>query len=340
MGFISKVLRRPGNGRPWCCGRAGAAGATGDASTHDPVAASGGWTGVWRDDFSGPAGSRVSSARWRYDTGTQYPGGPPGWGNDELETYTASTQNVYLDGRGDLAIRPIRSGRGRWTSGRIETQRTDFQPSAGTSLAFSARIRLPAGGPGYWPAFWMLGGRFAPTSTTGRRPANSTRWRTSTTSRRCAARCTAARSGTADHATNHRPDGHVRPRSAAGAAGFHTYTVVWNTNPKRIRWYVDDKPYLTITAGMIGSSTWRSTFGHGFFILLNVAIGGRWPGDPGTEPTPVTDAHRHRHRREELQRKRRSPTELRPRNLAGTRQGTDPNLRIKRREKQTRSAHS
>ena len=69
---------------------------------------------------------------------------------------------------------------------------------------------------------------------------------------------------------------------AAAAAGFHTYTVVWNTNPKQIRWYVDGKPYLTITMGMIGSSTWRSTFDHGFFILLNVAIGGRWPGNPDT----------------------------------------------------------
>jgi hypothetical protein len=64
------------------------------------------------------------------------------------------------------------------------------------------------------------------------------------------------------------------------ATRFHTYTVVWNTNPEQIRWYVDDKPYLTITAGMIGSSTWRSTFDHGFFILLNVAIGGSWPGNP------------------------------------------------------------
>jgi beta-glucanase (GH16 family) len=64
------------------------------------------------------------------------------------------------------------------------------------------------------------------------------------------------------------------------ATQFHTYTVVWNTNPEQVRWYVDDKPYLTITAGMIGSSTWRSTFDHGFFILLNVAIGGSWPGNP------------------------------------------------------------
>jgi len=56
--------------------------------------------------------------------------------------------------------------------------------------------------------------------------------------------------------------------------------VVWNTNPGQIRWYVDDKPYLTITAGMIGRSAWRSTFDHGFFILLNVAIGGSWPGNP------------------------------------------------------------
>src|SRR5260370_12917751 len=89
--------------------------------THDQAAASNGWTQVWSDDFTGPPGSPVSSARWRYDTGTHYPGGTPGWGNNEVETYTTSTSNVYLDGRGDLAIRPLRDSRGNWTSARLET---------------------------------------------------------------------------------------------------------------------------------------------------------------------------------------------------------------------------
>lgn len=284
MGLISKVLQWPGTMFAVvllvsACGGAPRAGAPG----HDQAAANGGWTQVWRDDFTGPAGSPVSSARWRYDTGTHYPGGSPGWGNNELETYTTSTKNVYLDGRGDLAIRPIRNGRGTWTSGRLETQRADFQPSAGTSLAFSARIRLPAGGQGYWPAFWMLGGPFRSDITdwpaAGELDAmeniNDQPMVDGTL------HCGTLQAGGPCHETTGLTATYNLGR-AAGAAGFHTYTVVWNTNPERIRWYVDGKSHLTITAGMIGSSTWRSTFDHGFFILLNVAIGGRWPGNPDT----------------------------------------------------------
>ena len=260
------------------CGFAG-------GSTRDGPDASGGWVSVWRDDFGGPAGSRVSSARWRYDIGTRYPGGPPAWGTHEAETYTASIRNVYLDGHGDLAIKPVKGGSGKWTSGRIETRRSDFHPSVGASLAFSARIRLPAGGPGYWPAFWMLGTPFR---------ANVHDW-------------PAAGELDAMENVNNQPTvrgtlhcrmvglggprrcdgptgltGTYKLAQPAGRAGFHTYTVVWNTNPRRIAWYVDDRLYLSVTPGMIGPSTWRSTFGHGYFILLNVAIGGLFPGKPSS----------------------------------------------------------
>jgi beta-glucanase (GH16 family) len=263
----------------WCFAHAGC-GFVGGSARGGPDA-SGGWVSVWRDDFGGPARSRVSSARWRYDIGARYPGGPSGWGNDELETYTTSTKNVYLDGRGALAIKPIRKGPGRWTSGRLETRRTSFQPSRGASLAFSARIRLPAGGQGYWPAFWMLGAPFR--SNVNDWPAageldameNVNNQPTVLGTLHCGpvqlgGPCDETMGLTATYELG----------QPAGTAGFHTYTVVWNTNPKRIRWYVDDTLYLTVTAGMIGTGTWRSTFDHGFFILLNVAIGGRFPGNP------------------------------------------------------------
>ena len=281
MDFSGKVLRRHGTmlAVALLVSACGGVPLT-DASGHD--AANGGWTQVWRDDFTGPAGSPVSSALWRYDTGTHYPGGSPGWGNDELETYTTSTQNVYLDGRGDLAIRPIRNGRGTWTSGRLETH-SDFQPSEGTSLAFSARIRLPAGGQGYWPAFWMLGEPFRSDITdwpaAGELDAIENINNQPTV--QGTLHCGTVYVGGPCHETTGLTSTYNLGQAAA-TAGFHTYTVVWNTNPKRIRWYVDGKLYLTITAGMIGTSTWRSTFGHGFFILLNVAIGGRWPGNPDT----------------------------------------------------------
>ena len=74
---------------------------------------------------------------------------------------TNSTNNVSLDGNGNLRITPLRDAAGNWTSGRIETNRTDFQPPAGGKLRVEARIQMPnvtgAAAQGYWPAFWMLG---------------------------------------------------------------------------------------------------------------------------------------------------------------------------------------
>ena len=129
-----------------------------NASAPTPPA---GWTQVFLDDFNGSAGTGVSTTNWQYDTGTSYPGGAANWGTGEVETMTSSTNNVALDGNGNLLITPRRDSSGNWTSGRIETNRTDFQPSAGGKLRVEARIQLPnvtgSSALGYWPAFWMLG---------------------------------------------------------------------------------------------------------------------------------------------------------------------------------------
>src|SRR6266508_4726318 len=125
-----------------------------------PPTTAAGWTLNFVDDFTGAAGSGVSG-NWRYTTGTSYPGGPANFGTGEVETMTSSTNNVALDGSGNLRITPRRDSAGSWTSGRIETNRTDFQPPAGGKMRVEARIQLPAvsgaGALGYWPAFWMLG---------------------------------------------------------------------------------------------------------------------------------------------------------------------------------------
>ena len=91
-----------------------------------------GWNLTFSDDFTGTAGSRVDG-NWRYTTGTSYPGGPANFGTGEAETMTDSTANVALDGNGDLRITAVDSG-GAWTSGRIETNRQDFQPPSGGKL--------------------------------------------------------------------------------------------------------------------------------------------------------------------------------------------------------------
>jgi hypothetical protein len=74
------------------------------------VPAPSGWTQVFADDFTGPANTGVNTGNWQYTTGTSYPGGPAGFGTGEVETMTASTANVSLDGAGNLRITPVRDG--------------------------------------------------------------------------------------------------------------------------------------------------------------------------------------------------------------------------------------
>ena len=116
-----------------------------------------------RDDFNGAANTSPSAANWLLRTGTQYPGGAANWGTGSVETASASTANVFLDGAGQLSIRAIRDGAGNWTSGRIETQRTDFAPAAGELLqvhrgAQAARRRQRRSG--YWPGFRATGAAY------------------------------------------------------------------------------------------------------------------------------------------------------------------------------------
>src|SRR5581483_1049506 len=89
---------------------------TAASASHTPV-----WRTVWQDDFTGPAGTLPSAADWKFDLGRGYPNGPTGWGNGELERYTADPSNVSLDGNGDLRITPTLVN-GVWHSGRIETR--------------------------------------------------------------------------------------------------------------------------------------------------------------------------------------------------------------------------
>src|SRR4051794_39951308 len=123
-----------------------------------------GMTTVFSDDFTGASGTGLNRGNWLYDLGTSYPGGAGNWGTGEIETMTNSTANVYQDGGGNLAIKPIRAANGSWASGRIETQRTAFQPPAGGKLRIESRLQMPnvtgAAAQGYWPAFWALGAPF------------------------------------------------------------------------------------------------------------------------------------------------------------------------------------
>ncbi|MBV2355368.1 carbohydrate-binding protein [Streptomyces sp. J2-1] len=264
-----------------------------DASAPTPPS---GWTQVFLDDFNGAAGSGVNTGNWTYDTGTSYPGGAANWGTGEVETMTSSTSNVALDGSGNLLITPRRDASGRWTSGRIETNRTDFQPPAGGKLRVQARIQMPnvtgAAAKGYWPAFWALGSPFR---------GNYWNWPSigeldimenvqGLNNVWATMHCGTNPGGPCNETTG---IGNSRPCPGSTCqSGFHTYAMEWDrsTSPEEIRFSVDGTTYHTVRANQMDATSWANATNHGYFVILNVAMGGGFPGafgggpDGGTEP--------------------------------------------------------
>jgi len=239
------------------------------------------WTLVWSDEFTGPAGSAPDATKWNYDTG----GG--GWGNGELEFYCSPTSgtpcnpgnpNISLDGNGNLVIKAINNG-GTWTSGRMKTA-GKFQVQYGR---IEARIRF-ATGAGVWPAFWMLGTNIGTVGwpTCGEQDIMEwvPKYTPTTTSSHIHG---PGYSGGAAIGTDFTfPNGGM-----VNDANYHTYGVVWAAN--KLQYYRDDwtKPFLTITPANIPAGT-QWVYNHPFSILLNLAIGGGFPGAPNAStPNPV-----------------------------------------------------
>ncbi|WP_256638586.1 glycoside hydrolase family 16 protein [Streptomyces murinus] len=268
--------------------------ATGPADASAPAPPSG-WSQVFLDDFDGAAGSSVNASNWQFDTGTSYPGGAGNWGTGEVESMTSSTSNVSLDGNGDLLITPRRDASGNWTSGRIETTRTDFQPPAGGKLRVEARLQMPNvtgdAAAGYWPAFWMLGapfrGNYQNWPGVGEldimenvQGLNKT-WATM--------HCGTSPGGPCNE-TSGIGNSTACPNSTC-QSGFHTYTMEWDrsVSPEAIRFSVDGVTYQTVTANQMDAATWTNATNHGFFVILNVAMGGGFPGAFGGGPTGATE---------------------------------------------------
>ncbi|MEU1027590.1 glycoside hydrolase family 16 protein [Streptomyces mirabilis] len=264
-----------------------------NASAPTPPA---GWSQVFVDDFNGTAGSGVNTSNWQYDTGTSYPGGAANWGTGEVETMTSSTNNVALDGNGNLLITPRRDASGNWTSGRIETTRTDFQPPAGGKLRVEARLQMPnvtgAAAKGYWPAFWTLGapyrGNYQNWPSVGELDIMenvqglNTEWATM--------HCGTNPGGPCNETSG--IGGNTPCAGTTCQAGFHTYAMEWDrsTSPEEIRFYLDGVNFHTVKANQVDATTWANATNHGYFVILNVAMGGGFPDafgggpDSGTEP--------------------------------------------------------
>lgn len=226
---------------------------------------------TFKDEFDRSAKSPVDASKWTAEVG----GG--GWGNQELQYYTNSVENTYHDGRGLLVIKAIRQtsplnldcwyGQCQYTSARLTTKQK-FEQKFGR---FEARIKVP-GGRGMWPAFWLLGnnidsvgwpkcGEIDVMENIGREPSTV-------------------------HGTIHGP-GYSGADSLGGsfefknkqvfADGFHVYAAEWNE--KSISFYVDGSLYKTLKPNDLPAGTaW--VYDHPFFLILNLAIGGPWGGNP------------------------------------------------------------
>jgi len=267
----------------------GAVAIAAEASVPPPPA---GWSTVWSDDFDGPGNTLPSSANWIIDTGHGYPGGPGNWGTGEIQNYTNSTSNLALDGTGNLRITPRRDAAGNWTSARIETQRTDFKPPSGGVLAIESRIQMPNvtgnAALGYWPAFWALGAPYR---------GNYWNWPgigefdimenvNGINSVWGVLHCGVNPGGPCNE-TSGIANSRACPGSSCQSA-FHTYRFEWDTSisPNQLRWYVDGQQFHSVSQGQLPADTWNNMTSHaGYFILLNVAIGGAFP-DALNGPTP------------------------------------------------------
>ena len=247
--------------------------------TPTPTAPPGNWTTVWTDDFSGSAGSSPSTSDWILDTGSGYPGGPANWGTGEVETMSNSTANVSLDGNGHLNITALNSN-GAWTSGRIETQRTDFAAPAGGQLQITATLQQPnpANGLGYWPVFRAIGAGYRTNLSSwpavgesdimedvnGRSESSET------------LHCGTAPGGPCDE-YNARTSGLA---TCSGCqTGYHTYTEIIDRtkSDEEIRYYIDNVQVWVMRESQVGVTSWQAAVDHGFFLTFGLAIGGSYP---------------------------------------------------------------
>ncbi len=241
---------------------------------------------VWSDEFTNAGASPIApnAAIWGYDTGNS------GFGNHELETYCAANSstspcdsanpNIYVGTDGLLHIVARKPSAGVYTSARLKTQGLfSFQYGR-----LEVRARVPEA-QGFWPAVWAMGNNI-----------NTVNWPASG-EQDILERVNGPTSPDTNNGSVHGTGftgvnlGAVYNFGPGDSAGFwHTYGMIWK--PGSVAYYIDDPahPYTTFTttslAGLPGA-VWPFDAGQSNFILMNLAVGGDWPGAPdGTTPFP------------------------------------------------------
>ncbi len=226
------------------------------------------WQLVWSDEFDQPNGSFPDPARWNYAIGGT------GWGNAELQYYTDDPNNAYIE-NGMLVIKAEKknymeneyvsaslntTAKGEWTYGRFEV-----------------RAKLP-GTQGIWPAFWML----PATNNYGEWPASG-----EMDIMEFIGREPGRVYGTIHYGNPYETKQGYYELSAGKtfADDFHVFTLEWD--PNQLHWFVDGNLYYTTTKWFTSASgaAYPAPFDQPFYLIINLAVGGNWPGYPDSYST-------------------------------------------------------
>ena len=229
---------------------------------YDPPASYPGYTLTWSDEFNGTS---LDAGAWSNESGDGCPG-LCGWGNNELEYYTAPPNNLFFqDGKMIIEARQETFGGKSYTSSRIKTQgKQSFKYGR-----IDIRAILPKG-KGIWPAFWLLpqdnvyggwpkSGEIDMMENMGSEPSKVV--------------------GTLHYGPGPGSTYISRNYSVPGPNlndQFHLFSLEWKQD--QIKWYVDDVLYSTINKADLGGLNYP--FNEKFFLIINLAVGGNFSGNP------------------------------------------------------------
>ena len=284
IGLIVATVGLPGRGKA--------------PTTSAPVP---GWTLAWADEFDGRA---IDRTKWDFDLGTGWYSEAAktwiaGWGNDERQTYTDRPDNAWV-ADGLLHIRAKRELRDRseFTSARLKTRRADGKPLFGKTYGrFEFRARLPLGR-GLWPALWLLPqeDRYGVWAASGEIDVMEARGQNPREV------LGTLHFGAGWPGNAHQGATYRLPEAGGGIDAFHVYALEWE--PGTLRWYVDgtltqtqaswwsssvkqNGPTAVVPRGESDLNPWPAPFDQPFYLVMNLAVGGKFLGDPdGSTPFP------------------------------------------------------
>lgn len=225
---------------------------------------------IWEDNFDG---NKLNTADWNYELHE------PGWVNNELQEYTASEDNTYVKD-GILIIQALKNvdenGKVSYTSGRINTQnKHDFKYGK-----FEVRAKVPSG-QGFLPAFWMM-------------PTNENLYGQWPKCGEIDIMEVLGHETDKAYATLHFGEPHTQKQGSYVTSGkdfaseFHTYTCEWN--PGEMNFYIDGVLFHTVNDWFtmkpgFEEIAYPAPYDQPFYMILNLAVGGNWPGNPDDSTT-------------------------------------------------------